>query len=129
MKNEDDDKQSEKSTAIDNLEDNPDEGIKPPRGSLPKKGFLENLAKKADEIKRQSIELGKIAAKEAEELGEKIDDAVDEGWDAAKKFKPKSSESKSEIIDLLERLAKLKEQGIITEKEFNAKKKDLLNKI
>jgi hypothetical protein len=30
---------------------------------------------------------------------------------------------------LLERLASLKEQGIITEKEFTAKKKDLLNKI
>jgi hypothetical protein len=99
------------------------------RGSLPKKGLLDILAKKAEDIKHQSIELGKIAAREAEVLGEKIDGAVDDGLDAAKKLKPKSSESKSEMIDLLERLAKLKEQGIITEKEFNAKKKDLLSKI
>lgn len=100
-----------------------------PRGSLPKKGFLEYLAKKADEIKHQSIEIGKIAAKETEVLGDKIDDAVDDGWDAAKRLKPRSVESKNETIDLIERLAKLKEQGIITEKEFNAKKKDLLEKI
>ncbi len=99
------------------------------RGSLPKKGFLENLAKKADEIRRQGIELSKIAAREAEELGEKIDDVVDDSWDAAKKLRPKSVDSKNEIINLLERLAKLKEQGIITEKEFNSKKKDLLDKI
>ena len=99
------------------------------RGSLPKKGFLENLAQKADDIRRQSIELGKIAAREAEELGEKIDDAVDDGVDAAKKLKPKSNDSRNEIIDLLERLAKLKDQGIISDKEFNAKKKDLLDKI
>ena len=100
-----------------------------PRGSLPKKGLLEQLAKKADEIKRQGIELGKIAAREAEELGDKIDDAVDDSWEEVKRLKPKSTESKNDTIDILERLAKLKEQGIITEKEFNAKKKDLLEKI
>ena len=99
------------------------------RGSLPKKGFLEKLTKKADELKDKSMELGKIAAQGAEELGDKIDDAVDDGLDEVKKLKPKSSESKNEIIDLIERLAKLKDQGIINEKEFNAKKKDLLGKI
>ena len=99
------------------------------RGSLPKKGFLENIAKKADELKYKSIELGKMAAREAEEIGGKIDDAVDESWDEVKKLNPKSYESKNETIDLIERLAKLKEQGIISEKEFNSKKKDLLDKI
>ena len=101
----------------------------PARGSLPKKGFFDNLVEKADELKDKSIELGKMAAKEAEELGDKIDDAVDDSWDEVKKLKPKSTESKNETIDLIERLAKLKEQGIISEKEFNAKKKDLLDKI
>ena len=109
--------------------ENDDNGNESIRGSLPKKGFLENLAKKADELKDKSIELGKMAAKEAEEIGEKIDDAVDDSWDEVKKLKPKSYESKSDAIDLIERLAKLKEQGIINEKEFNAKKKDLLDKI
>lgn len=109
--------------------ENEDNSEKSVRGSLPKKGFLDNLAKKADELKDKSIELGRMAAREAEEIGEKIDDAVDDGFDAAKKLKQKSSESKNDTIDLIERLAKLKEQGIINEKEFNAKKKDLLDKI
>ena len=99
------------------------------RGSLPKKGFLEKLTKKADELKDKSMELGKMAAQGSEELGDKIDDAVDDGLDEVKKLKPKSSESKNEIIDLIERLAKLKDQGMINVKEFNAKKKDLLGKI
>lgn len=120
------DNQNEKEDLYENTEMDEFES---PRGVLPKKGFFDNLAKKADEIKRQGMELGKIAAREAEGLGEKIDDAVDDSWDAAKKLKPQSSESKNEIVDLLERLASLKEQGIITEKEFTAKKKDLLNKI
>jgi hypothetical protein len=120
------DDQSEKEDLYEDTEMDESES---PRGVLPKKGFFDNLAKKADEIKRQGMELGKIAAREAGELGEKIDDVVDDGLDAAKKLKPQSSESKNEIIDLLERLASLKEQGIITEKEFTAKKKDLLNKI
>jgi len=120
------DDQSEKEDLYENTEMDKFEST---RGVLPKKGFFDNLAKKADEIKRQGMELGKIAAKEAGELGEKIDDAVDDGLDAAKKLKPQSSESKNEIVDLLERLASLKEQGILTEKEFTAKKKDLLNKI
>ena len=111
----------------DEIEDK--EYYSPMRGSLPKKGFLENLAKKADEIKDKSIEIGKIAAREAEELGDKIDDAVDDGWDVAKKLKPKSAESRNETLDLIERLAKLKEQGIISEKEFTIKKKDLLDNL
>ena len=114
MESEDNDEQSENSSI---------------KGPLSKKGLLDNLAKKADELKDKSIELGKMAAKEAGELGERIDGAVDDGLDAAKKMKFQSSESKNKTIDLIERLAKLKEQGIITEKEFNAKKKDLLDKI
>ena len=115
MENDDNDKQNEKSHYA--------------KGSLPKKGFLDNLAKKADELKDKSVEIGKMAAREAEELGDKIDDVVDDGLDAAKKLKPKSSESKNETIDLIERPCKAKGTGIINEKEFNAKKKDLLDKI
>jgi len=33
------------------------------KGPLPKKGFLDNLAKKANELKDKSIELGKMAAR------------------------------------------------------------------
>ena len=53
-----------------------------------------------------------MAAKEAEELGEKIDDVMDDNWDEVKKLNPKSYESKNDTIDLIERLAKLKDQGV-----------------
>lgn len=93
-----------------------------------RKGFLESLANKADEIKRQSIDFGRMAAREAEEIGEKIEDTVENKIDATKKLKS-SNTSKNEILDLLERLAELKKHEVITEGEFNAKKKDLLDKI
>jgi hypothetical protein len=41
----------------------------------------------------------------------------------------KSLSSSDEMITLIERLGKLKESGLITEKEFQAKKKELLDKI
>ena len=90
-----------------------------------KKGFLNNLKKKAETIKDKSVDLGKSTAKGAEGLGSKIDSAIDDGVSAAKTART----SKNEILDLLERLAKMKERGILTEKEFSQKKKDLLEKI
>ncbi|QMU54587.1 MAG: hypothetical protein GKS07_06670 [Nitrosopumilus sp.] len=90
-----------------------------------KKGFLGNLKKKADTIKDKSVDLGKTTAKGAEGLGNKIDSMIDDGVSAAKAART----SKDEILDLLERLAKMKEKGILTEKEFTQKKKDLLEKI
>ena len=38
-------------------------------------------------------------------------------------------DSTQDILELIDKLFKLKEQGIITTKEFNKKKKDLLKKI
>ena len=38
-------------------------------------------------------------------------------------------EKKEDIFEQLEKLAKLKEMGILTEEEFNTKKVDLLQKI
>ena len=90
-----------------------------------KKGFLDNLKMKAEIIKDRSVDLGKTTAKGAEGLGIKIDSAIDDGVNAAKAART----SKDEILDLLERLAKMKERGILTEKEFAQKKKDLLEKI
>ena len=90
-----------------------------------KKTFLDSLKKSADEIKDRSLKIGKTTAKNAEELGSKIDNAIDDGLSAAKGI----GTSKNEILDLLERLARMKEQGILTEKEFAQKKKDLLEKI
>ena len=90
-----------------------------------KKTFLDNLKRKTGEIKNHSWKIGKTTAKSAEELGNKIDNVIDESVNAAKNI----GTSKNEILDLIERLAKMKDQGIITEQEFTKKKKDLLEKI
>ena len=90
-----------------------------------KKGFLGNLKKKAETLKDKGMDLGKTTAKGAEGLGNKIDSAIDESVNAAKGL----GTSKNETLDLIERLAKMKERGILTDKEFTEKKKDLLDKI
>ena len=45
------------------MENNEQSGNSSIKGPLPKKGFLDNLAKKANELKDKSIELGKMAAR------------------------------------------------------------------
>ena len=40
-----------------------------------------------------------------------------------------SAESSDDVIALLEKLGKLKESGVLTEEEFNDKKKDLLSRL
>ena len=90
-----------------------------------KKGFLDSLKKKAETIKDKSVDLGKTTARGAEDLGSKLDSAFDESVNAAKGL----GTSKNETLDLIERLAMMKEKGILTEKEFAEKKKDLLEKI
>jgi len=54
---------------------------------------------------------------------EKIKEAIEEKINSMEKMK--KSETKSSNLDELKQLAQLKEQGIITEKEFNALKKRL----
>ena len=40
-----------------------------------------------------------------------------------------SAQSSDDIMALLEKLGKLKESGILTDEEFNAKKKELLDRL
>ena len=90
-----------------------------------KKGFLDNLKEKAEILKDKSVDLGKTTAKGAGDIGSKLDSAIDDSVNVAKGL----GTSKHDTLDLIERLAKMKESGILTEKEFAEKKKDLLEKI
>ena len=91
--------------------------------------IIKQLLKKADEAKKTGIELSKIAAKQAREKGQELSieskRRLDEGVSAAKK----KMSSADEHLKTLEKLGKLKEAGIISEKEFQAKKKDILRRI
>ena len=94
-----------------------------------KSGFLDKLSETAEEVKKKGLELGKITADEASKITEEIKehgkDKVEEGISEIKKM---TSSSKDDI-ELLEKLGKLKESGILTQKEFEKKKKEILGRI
>jgi len=91
--------------------------------------IIKQLFKKADEAKKTGIELSKIAAKEAQlrgkELSKEGKKRLDESVAAAKQ----KMASSDEHLKTLEKLGKLKKAGIISDKEFQAKKKEILKRI
>jgi len=91
--------------------------------------IVEKLIKKADEARKTGIALSKIAAEEARIRGTKLTKAgrekISEGIYAAKKM----SSSPEEDLRTLEKLGKLKKTGLITEREFQEKKKEILKRI
>lgn len=101
---------------------------------------LQEGVKKADEVLADAVEVGTITAKQAAKTGKKLSQqALKEEANlkrkASKKLKDgiRSARSLSgdpvKDLDLIEKLGRLKEQGIITEREFQAKKKKILERI
>ena len=83
--------------------------------------------------------VGKVAIAHLEQYGslfdmdvskakKQYDDAFEEGKTVAKNMKGKEDSSR-DVFEKLEKLGKLKEQGVLTQAEFDAKKADLLEKI
>jgi hypothetical protein len=60
--------------------------------------------------------------------GETSDKGVEESWSSGAASAPANAESDS-VFDTLERLASLKEKGILSEEEFAAKKAELLKRL
>ena len=109
-------------------------------GSKKRVGHIEKFLKRADEIlddavefgematgqaKKTSKELRKRAKKEGEMLKKKGTEKINEGIVAAKS----AATSAEEDLKTLEKLGKLKKSGILTEKEFQEKKKKILARI
>ena len=91
--------------------------------------IIEQLLKKAEDAKNTGIQLSKIAAEQAQIRGKKLkaggSKKLSESISAAKRFG-----SSGEVeLKMLEKLGKLKKAGIITEKEFQDKKKEILKRI
>ena len=119
--------------------------------SSDKSGYIENFlkkadkalqdgVKKADEVLEEAVEFGAMTAKQAakaskeirsqakkekEELQKKGLKEISKGISAAKSVTSNSQED----LEILEKLAKLRKAGVITEKEFQAKKKKILERI
>lgn len=79
----------------------------------------------AKQASKTSKELRKQAMKEKEELQKKGMKKIAEGISTAKKITSNTHED----LELLKKLGKLRKEEIITEKEFQAKKKKILDRI
>ena len=116
-----------------------------------KRGYIEKFLKradkalldgvrKADEILDDAVEFGAMTAKQAAKTSRELRsqarrerdmlqkrgmEKIGEGISAAKK----ATSSTSEELEILERLGKLRKSGVITEQEFQAKKKKILGRI
>ena len=120
-------------------------------GSSDKSGYIESFlkkadkalqegVKKADEVLEEAVEFGAMTAKQAskaskdirkqakkekEELQKKGLAEISKGLSAAKGINSNSQEN----LEILEGLAKLRKSKVITEKEFQTKKKKILERI
>ena len=120
-------------------------------GSSDKSGYIESFlkkadkalqdgVKKADEALEEAVEFGAMTAKQAskaskeirkqakkekEEFQKKGLKEISKGISAAKGITSNSQED----LEILEKLAKLRKTKVITEKEFQAKKKKILERI
>ena len=75
----------------------------------------EQTGQKADELTDEQLEQA------MDQLGIEKETMTDEEWAAAEK-----ADAQTSYVDELERLADLNKQGILTDEEFAAKKKELL---
>ena len=96
--------------------------------------------KKADEALDEAVEIGSITAKQAAKTSKELHKkALHEKETLQKKGIKKINDSLTSVkkitassqdnLEVLEKLGKLRKSGIITEKEFQAKKKEVLERI
>jgi len=120
-------------------------------GTTKKGGYIEKLlkkadkalqegVKKADEVLDDAVELGVMTAKQASKTGKEFHnkaknerkalhkrgvEKISEGISAAKSV---TSNTQNDL-DILKKLGKLRKAEVITEREFQAKKKKILDRI
>ena len=91
--------------------------------------FLEKLLESVDEAKRKGQKIGKMAKIRGLKLSKRVraqaKNAVSKKITKAKRMIRSSEEN----VELIKKLGELKKAGIISNKEFQAKKKQLLDKI
>lgn len=90
---------------------------------------LQSLKKESLKFKKQTIKKGKLLKKQSPKFFEKIKEGFFYFFEAFVGRIKLGSQYGIPSLELLERLAKLKELGILSEKEFQSKKTDILNRI
>lgn len=101
---------------------------------------IQEGVKKADEALDEAVEFGSMTAKQAAKVSKELSNQakkekellqkkgikkINEGISTAKKATSNSQDD----LELLEKLGKLRKAKVITEKEFQAKKKKILDRI
>jgi len=101
---------------------------------------LQEGVKKADEVLDNAVDLGVMTAKQASKTSKELRnqakkerkalqkrgmEKISEGISAAKSVTSNADED----LETLKKLGKLRTNGVITEKEFQAKKKKILDRI
>ncbi|NIP62800.1 MAG: hypothetical protein GWN01_12860, partial [Nitrosopumilaceae archaeon] len=71
----------------------------------------------------------KYAKEKGPELGKQIETESRQRWEKGVLMARKATSSHEKILDLIEKLGNLKERGLITNEEFDAKKKELLDRL
>ena len=101
---------------------------------------LQNGVKSADKILEDAVEMGSMTARQASKASKEIHSrAKKEGTELQKRGIQKINAGVSRVsdagsdpandLDMLERLAGLRDAGILTDDEFNEKKKKILYRI
>ena len=91
--------------------------------------FLEKLLESVDEAKRKGQKIGKLAKIRGLKLSKQVRAQAKKTVSKKITNAKRMIRSSNENVELIKKLGELKKAGIISNKEFQAKKKQLLDKI
>ncbi|MEM2759683.1 MAG: SHOCT domain-containing protein [Nitrososphaerales archaeon] len=98
-------------------------------GGSKKDTFLKKLKEKADAAAKTGKVLGKKAIEKGPRIGKQLKLKSLEALEESIEKTRKAATSAEKNIELLKKLAELKASGIISEEEFERKKREILTRI
>ena len=91
--------------------------------------FLDKLLESVDDAKKKGQKIGKLARIRGIKLGKRVKTRAKKTVSKKITKAKRMIRSSDENVELIKKLGELKKSGIISNKEFQAKKKQLLDKI
>lgn len=98
-------------------------------GDYKKGDLLKKLRERADVAAKTSAKLGKKTIEKGSGIGKHLKEQSLKSMEESIATARKAAESGEKNLKILKKLAELKEEGIISEEEFAAKKKEILERI
>ena len=91
--------------------------------------FLDKLVESVDDAKKKGQKIGKLAKIRGIKLSQRVKSRAKKTVSKKITKAKRMIRSSNDNVELIKKLGELKKSGIITNKEFQAKKKQLLDKI